>query len=180
MPQQKQQIPKGKFLKNLIYHGSQLDTINEAVGLAQVTGRGSMLSSALTKSRRNRCAQRKGFGVFLHVRQERAENPMIRHIFSQYEFGQTIPDHNILILFLYVSVTSTQNHHEMIIFRHAPCVSLWFPGTQAFLPWWPPRWAPVASPCRICSVPWRLWCRIHQDPTTATQTFIVTNIDRLE
>lgn len=38
----------GKFLQNLIYHGSQLETINEAVGLAQVTGRGSMLSSIFT------------------------------------------------------------------------------------------------------------------------------------
>eukprot|EP00438_Fugacium_kawagutii_P034382 Skav204887 [mRNA] locus=scaffold2602:277357:279827:+ [translate_table: standard] len=39
--------PHGKFLQNLIYHG-QLETINEAVGLAQVTGRGSMLSSIFT------------------------------------------------------------------------------------------------------------------------------------
>jgi hypothetical protein len=45
----KKQISEGKFLQNLIYHGSQLETINEAVGLAQVTGRGSMLSSALAE-----------------------------------------------------------------------------------------------------------------------------------
>lgn len=37
---------EGRYLENLIYHGTQLDTINEAVGLAQVTGRGSMFSSA--------------------------------------------------------------------------------------------------------------------------------------
>lgn len=37
---------EGKFLENLIYHGSQLETIDEAVGLAHATGRGSMFSSA--------------------------------------------------------------------------------------------------------------------------------------
>ena len=41
---------EGRYLENLIYHGTQLDTINEAVGLAQVTGRGSMFSSASSKS----------------------------------------------------------------------------------------------------------------------------------
>eukprot|EP00434_Breviolum_minutum_P019100 symbB.v1.2.016836.t2/scaffold1278.1/size127201/5 len=38
----------GRYLENLIYHGTQLDTINEAVGLAQVAGRGSMFSSVFT------------------------------------------------------------------------------------------------------------------------------------
>ncbi|CAK9012285.1 Putative sodium-coupled neutral amino acid transporter 7 (Solute carrier family 38 member 7) [Durusdinium trenchii] len=38
----------GKFLQNLIYHGSQLEPIDEAVGLAHATGAGSMFSSIFT------------------------------------------------------------------------------------------------------------------------------------
>ena len=118
---------EGRYLENLIYHGTQLDTINEAVGLAQVTGRGSMLSSASTTNGVRIC----------HLSQLVLA---LKSLESRY--------HNVIgVRVIQLSAHKKNIYYFVVPTTFAPCVR------KAFLLWWLRQWELAACPCPTCLVP---------------------------